>query len=286
VKKLALAAIIMLLIADALWLYAPTRPLVLILLGRTSVCSLTQSLHAYENTQSRVLPIVREIRQDGAYHQWDTPMGAFWVPARTDMSIAEVVGEEMTDAYGRDFVRQGDVVLDCGANVGAFTRKALSRGAGLVVSIEPVPENVECLRRNFAREIADGRVIVYAKGVWDKDASLEIHRGKTSAWDSFVVDGVSGERLPVATIDSIVRELALGRVDAIKIDVEGAEKRALVGARSAIQRWRPRLSFDPEPVAPREIQELVRAISPAYNMICGTCVDVRTYIAPVSVSFY
>ena len=72
-------------------------------------------------------------------------------------------------------VNAGDTVLDCGANVGVFTRVALAAGAKQVVAIEPAPDNVACLRRNFASEIAAGRVIVYPKGVWDKDDVLVLH---------------------------------------------------------------------------------------------------------------
>ena len=49
------------------------------------------------------------------------------------------------------------MVLDGGAHVGVYVREALDRGARLVVAIEPAPANVECLRRNFPEEIADGR---------------------------------------------------------------------------------------------------------------------------------
>jgi FkbM family methyltransferase len=48
-------------------------------------------------------------------------------------------------------VRAGDVVLDCGAGIGLFARQALKRGARTVIAIEPVPENLECLRRNLSR---------------------------------------------------------------------------------------------------------------------------------------
>ena len=33
-----------------------------------------------------------------------------------------------------------------------------------IIAIEPSPRNVECLRRNFPKEIAEGRVVVYPKG--------------------------------------------------------------------------------------------------------------------------
>jgi len=88
----------------------------------------------------------------------------------------------------RNAVRSGDVVLDCGANVGVYTRDALDSGAKLVVAIEPAPENIECLRRNFAPEVAAGRVIVYPKGVWDKDDFLTLNVDpNNSAADSFLI---------------------------------------------------------------------------------------------------
>ena len=66
-------------------------------------------------------------------------------------------------------VQPGDVVLDCGANIGIFSKTALASGARLVVAVEPAPDTLECLRRNLGREIAERRVIVYPKGVWDHD---------------------------------------------------------------------------------------------------------------------
>jgi hypothetical protein len=46
----------------------------------------------------------------------------------------------------------------------------------LVVAIEPSPANLECLRRNMSREIASGRVIVYPKGVWDREDVLALNQ--------------------------------------------------------------------------------------------------------------
>ena len=78
-------------------------------------------------------------------------------------------------------------MLDCGANVGTFTRKALQAGAKLVVAIELEPRNYSCLRRNFEREIRDGRVIVVTKGVWDKDDTLRFYAYHNAALGSVVM---------------------------------------------------------------------------------------------------
>ena len=85
-------------------------------------------------------------------------------------------------------VKPGDTVLDRRANVGVFTKVALAAGAKQVVAIEPSPDNIACPRRTFASEVTAGRVIVYPKGVWDKDDGLVLHVDpKNSAWDSFVM---------------------------------------------------------------------------------------------------
>ena len=134
------------------------------------------------------------------------------------------------------------IVLDCGANVGVFVKKALSRGAARVIAIEPAPENIAVLRKNFAAEIASGKVTIYEKGVWDKDDVLGMHIDPAdSARDSFVrqSEGAKELRIPVTTIDHLVAELGLPRVDFIKMDIEGMEKLALQGAEETIKTCKP-----------------------------------------------
>ena len=176
-------------------------------------------------------------------------------------------------------VKPGDVVLDCGANVGVFTRVALDRGARIVVAIEPAPENLESLRRNFRQEIADGRVIVYPKGVWDKDDVLTLRRDPANtAADSFVIlkdKNESSIQVPLTTIDTLVAELKLDRVDYIKMDIEGAETNALAGARATLAKSHPRISVSSYhlPTDPQRIPEVVRQAWPEVRMEVGPCAE-------------
>jgi FkbM family methyltransferase len=127
-----------------------------------------------------------------------------------------------------------------------FTRKALRAGASKVIAIEPAPENLECLRRNFASEVADGRVVLYPKGVWDKDDVLKMRVDPTnSARDTFVrqIDNAQFIEVPLTTIDNMVAELRLPKVDFIKMDIEGAEQKAVVGAKNTIAKFRPRMAL-------------------------------------------
>ena len=187
---------------------------------------------------------------------------------------------------GEQDVHAGDVVLDCGANVGVYTRESLKAGAKLVVAIEPAPENIECLRRNFAAEIAAGRVIVYEKGVWDKDDMLVMQVDPhNSAADSFIIHrpgDVETKQLPLTTIDKLVAELKLERVDFIKMDIEGAEQRALAGARETLAKYHPRLALASYhvPDDPEKFPQIIRAIWPGYTMECGPCAEANGRVRP------
>jgi FkbM family methyltransferase len=210
---------------------------------------------------------------------WSTPSGEFWVPdVKDDIILPLLLAQTARNIYGTAEwgVQPGDVVLDVGAYVGTWTKDALARGAKLVVAIEPTPTSVECLRRNLAPEIAAGKVIVYPKGIWDSVGALTFFGSGDGVGNSFVEHSAESKAInsiPVTTIDQLVAELHLARVDFIKGDVKGATERLLRGGSAVIKRDRPRLAFSTEePVddAP-SIARLAIELQPAYRTQCGPC---------------
>jgi FkbM family methyltransferase len=282
----------LILIAEGFFLYRSTTGVLL----ATAVTGHTQcpfgltmtsmdSVHAIRATEDRMRKASRLVEEDGGLQLWDTPRGSFWMPRSSAKIISLVLAEQEQQIYGRGprDVQRGDIVLDCGADIGTFTRTALGRGASLVVAIEPSPEKEPCLRRNFQREIASGRVIVVAKGVWNQEGSLKLYG------DSVVEKRSSeGVDVPLTTIDRLVAELKLPRVDFIKMDIEGAEKQALAGGRDTIQKYRPRLSIATEhlPDDAVAIPQTVRSILPDYHPQCGPCEWADGHIRPQVVYFY
>jgi FkbM family methyltransferase len=217
----------------------------------------------------------------------ETPLGQYWT-VKNDRFLNFSLAEEAVDIYGQrdEGPRRGDVVLDCGANIGVFTHKALSAGARLVVAIEPTPISVECLRRNFAREIAEGRVIVYPKGVWNRVDTLELAtEGEGNSVGNSVVFGRDLKnkiQVPLTTIDLLTAELHLDRVDFIKMDIEGAEKQALTGAAETIRKYRPRMAIASEhlPDDFTAIPQTVKAIWPGYRVTPSSCKDHFSTVEP------
>ncbi len=275
--------------------YAPFRNLAFYLTGRGSVCPLIEAIKSKDNLdrqiayKDRILNASTKLQDDPqGFHYWQTPAGAFWIPQGSDYVLPYNLAEQARKIYGQgaNGPHSGDIVLDCGANVGVTVREELNAGASKVIAIEPGPENLECLRRNFPKEIADGRVIVYPKGVWDKDEVLMFRVDPSnSAADSFVLQregAVNMGKVPVTTIDHIVQELNLPRVDYIKMDIEGSEPRALEGARATLAKFKPRISVASyhEPDHPQRIPQIIRVARPDYRMECGPCAEANGGVRP------
>jgi FkbM family methyltransferase len=216
--------------------------------------------------------------------EFQAPERKFWIKhAGTSMdgktSLAYYIAEHrwMGKANPKEGVRPGDIVFDGGAHVGTFTDEALRRGAAKVIAVEPEPVNAECFRRNFAKEIAEGRVVLIEKGVWSSETTMELSVAKeNSGMNSFVIDqgaGTSKISVPLTQIDTLVRELGLPRVDFIKLDIEGAEREALKGGMETLRRFRPRLMLEMyhRPDDRQVLPAIVRQAHADYGLICGPC---------------
>lgn len=268
----------------------PLRAAALVALGRASVCPLDRARQAdaEEKRQiaikDRILAASKLVRTDDqGLELWDTPKGQFWIPKGNRYVLPFNLAEMERKIYGEGehFIHPGDIVLDCGASDGDFDRVALDAGAKIVVAIEIAPKNIECLRRNLAQEIKDGRVIVYPKGVWDKDDILPLVESDTNFAADSVVMHPEGSKttinVPLTTIDKMVAELNLPRVDFIKMDIEGAEPKALEGGRATIARFHPRMALSAyhQPDHPVLIPAKVKDIWSGYTMACGPCAEDR-----------
>ncbi len=280
--------------------YPPAKLGAWYLIGRSPECAFAQAIQADAELKDqvvrkdRILAATKVVETDAqGMKLYATPHGSFWAPPGNEYILPWNLAEMERDIYGRgpQAIRAGDVVLDCGASIGDFTRAALAKGARLVVAVEPAPEHIECLRRNLKAEIEAGRVIIYPKGVWDKDDVLEFNVDpKNTAANSFVIqrDGSHKVRLPLTTIDKLAAELKLDRIDFIKMDIEGAEPNAVRGAAESIRKWKPRLALSTyhAPDHPRLIPSLVRTLRNDYAVACGPCAVAERSIRPDVVYFY
>jgi FkbM family methyltransferase len=298
------AAVVLLFVSMIAFFYRPIGFALLLVLGRNPACTFDEAVRGFygkhaqlEMIEQHVQESVRLIRRDPeGYDLWETPRGNLWVPADSDSMLTWLITVMERKVYGEgdNGVQAGDVVLDCGAHIGLFSREALSAGADLVVAIEPAPENLECLRRNLADDIDAGRVVIYEKGVWDKEEVLTLRSVPGfSAADTFVMKPGGArdvQELPLTTIDRLVEDLGLDQVDFVKMNIEGAEQRALAGAQRTLSRFKPRMAVSmihfPDDL--EKIPQLVRQAQPDYQLKCGACYvdNDRLLILPEVMHFF
>ncbi len=141
----------------------------------------------------------------------------------------------------------GDVVLDLGGNIGtsAMHFGEQVRPDGRIYSFEPITHTI--LQRNLDVNGLADVVEVVPMAVADREGELEFDTND-SYIDSSLTRVLHDPDMPkqrsmkakVTTVDRFVADRALQRVDVIKMDIEGAEELAILGAKETIERFRPR----------------------------------------------
>lgn len=149
-----------------------------------------------------------------------------------------------------DALGTGDVFVDVGANTGLFVLPIaeLVGSEGRVLAFEPAPDAARLLRSAARARGVSPQIELYEMALGDEAGSLELRADPAAPEDttkrSLFVDGPAVADVPVRALDELVRygevELPEG-IDAVKIDVEGAELRVLAGMRDTLDRHRPRM---------------------------------------------
>ena len=146
-----------------------------------------------------------------------------------------------------------DVFVDGGANVGLFSLVAASRVGpnGAVVAFEPAPETRARLSRN--RDINDFRWLrISAEALSNTPgrASFIAFGGNHSGVSSFVPEeralGTTIE-VEVTTLDRALSSAEFARLRMVKLYLEGAEQKALLGAARTLERSRADWILEIEP---------------------------------------
>ena len=161
------------------------------------------------------------------------------------------------------FMKPGMTFVDVGANKGDYSLFAghLVGPAGLVLAVEPVPENSQWLRRSIrVNGLHNVQVVELALASTEGEADLFL--GEKSGWHSLRGGGkgLTTETITVKTtrLDSLLREQSIKRVDGIRIDVEGAELDVLLGAQETIETHRPVLWLDLHPKKSGEMDQILK----------------------------
>jgi FkbM family methyltransferase len=138
--------------------------------------------------------------------------------------------EPRTTDFIKENLKEGQVFLDIGAQVGYFTILASQLGAN-VIAFEPSTSNRKLLNKNITDNKCKS-VMVIGKALSNKNGSIKLFNGKTPGENSIMENYHKGEGYEeVETVK--FDDLDIGP-DWIKMDVEGAERMVLEGMQSIL----------------------------------------------------
>ena len=145
----------------------------------------------------------------------------------------------------RDILGKDDVFIDIGANVGYFSVIAsrIVGENGNVYSLEAISKLCSLLSESIAMN--DIRNInVLNNAAYSENKKILFHSMKNSAFSSISKDNTSDNPIEVdaITLDSLIDKV--GKVDVMKIDVEGAEMDVFLGGEKSIRRYRPKIVME------------------------------------------
>jgi FkbM family methyltransferase len=163
----------------------------------------------------------------------------------TDIGISP---HYITDGFWESWVTQclarivkpGDVCIDIGANFGYFTllMRDLCGKEGKVIAIEPNPRIAQILR--FTQSISP-RFEIAEVALSNKDGSARLSIPKFSVGGATLMKNTkpwfvtqSKVKVVMRTLDRLIRDYGLSKVDVVKMDVEGLEPEVFEGMKETI----------------------------------------------------
>jgi FkbM family methyltransferase len=163
--------------------------------------------------------------------------------------------EEHVRQAARESLREGDVAVDVGANVGVLTflAAAIVGPAGRVVAIEPNPDNLQLLYRGIVLNgFENVEVLPYAAS--NRRSVFSLTGGTSNTHLIGAREPEDGGHF----VQSVVLDEVLGdmpRLDFVKMDIEGHEPQAFEGFSRLIGRYRPALLVEFNPRCLVDLQQ-------------------------------
>lgn len=184
--------------------------------------------------------LAKRDRRGFVFQFWDLIFPGWVCPGRYGNE-----GDGLYEEFGVT-VEPGDVVVDCGANLGVFAAYAASKGAR-VFAFEPYPKALGYLTKTVElNRSLPGSIEIVPMALMAERSQATFAVDIDNVGGSSAVLCRRGSPTFVATsvpLDEWLPERGISQVHFIKADVEGAERSVVQGALRTIERWKPRLSI-------------------------------------------
>jgi FkbM family methyltransferase len=119
---------------------------------------------------------------------------------------------------------KGAVIVDIGANIGAFTLFAAQKTKARIFALEPMKDPFAALKKNIALNNLESRVVPLRIALCGENGEREMHVSKRNmGGSSLYITSDRTEQVVCKTLPAFFEENNIDYVDYIKCDCEGAE---------------------------------------------------------------
>ncbi len=141
-------------------------------------------------------------------------------------------------------ISTNSIVYDIGANFGYYSMIFAQNTQENVFAFEPIPDNIKIFKNHLLiNNVSNVSILPFAIADIDKEVEFSNefnNQGNTYVEDSPLYQNISSKiKINCRSIDSVVNEKLAPPPTFIKIDVEGAEFDALMGAVNTIKQYKP-----------------------------------------------
>ncbi len=167
-----------------------------------------------------------------------TPRKGYGYPAEGSYCYVGPNGEDIT-------IKKGNVVIDAWAWIGDFSAYCSKKGS-TVYAFEPYPMHLSLLEKTVQYNAGNGgSIFVVPFGLGDNEGRENFQEyDDHSAGSGFgQSDDNVGVKLNITTLDAWVEKNNIPKVDFIKADIEGYERKLLAGAVNTLKKFAPILSL-------------------------------------------
>lgn len=148
--------------------------------------------------------------------------------------------------FAVDYSNKTKVILDIGANCGAFSIKVSNnlKGENKIYCFEPNPFLFKILRKNIVLNKCQASVLSIPKAVGNSNKDITFNLDLLNSGHSRISKNTGDVIVPQVTLDDFVYEEQLEGIDFIKVDVEGFEPFVIQGGLKTIKKFRPTLYIE------------------------------------------
>lgn len=187
--------------------------------------------------------------------------------------MADVVSPEEEQYFDRKVeLTDTEVFIDCGGFDGDTSAKFLEKCQGKYKELV-IFEPELCKKALIEESMAGQQYKLYQKGVWSESTQLYFYATGTAS--SFVMEKESEYSIDVVSLDETVYDK---KPTFIKMDIEGSEQEAIIGAEKIIRNYKPKLAVcvyhKPDDLF--KLPLMIKKMNPSYHFYMRQYSDSKT----------